>query len=269
MMCTHTAISTEPTMWSFLACMLISMSSGPLGVFLVLRRMTLMADGLSHGLLPGVALAGALFGHTLWAMHVVGFCVALGLACLTSWIAHRSRLGSDAVFSGFALWAMSAGLLIYRHCDHDMHLLTGSISTVHPMMTGAMAVIACISLTFCITQYRSLILSYFDPMFFRIQGGKPHRMEMAFLIVLTLNLMISFQVLGTLLGLGFVILPALTMRIFSQSIPVMCVGSSIIGMVSSITGLRLMQPDRSGIGIVFVMGCFYAFALIYERIRGA
>lgn len=268
MMCSHTTISTDPTLWTFIAFILISISSSPLGIFLVLRRMTLMADGLSHGLLPGVAVAGALFGHTLWAMHTVGFCVALGLACLTSWIAQRSRLGTDAVFSGFSLWAMSAGLLIYRRCDHDMHLLTGSIHGVGSSMTGAMALVALISVMFCITQYRVLILSYFDPMFFRIQGGKPQRIEMAFLIVLTLNLMISFQILGTLLGLSFVLLPALTMRIFSNSIPKMCVGASIIGIVSSITGLLLIPGNRCGIGIVFMMGCFYACALIYERIRG-
>lgn len=267
MMCSHTAIHTEPTLWAFIAFILISISSSPLGIFLVLRRMTLMADGLSHGLLPGVAVAGALFGHTLWAMHTVGFCVALGLACLTSWIAQRSRLGTDAVFSGFSLWAMSAGLLIYRHCDHDMHLLTGSVHGVGASMTGAMALVAVISLMFCITQYRVLILSYFDPMFFRIQGGNPQRIEMAFLIVLTLNLMISFQILGTLLGLSFVILPALTMRIFSNSIPKMCVGASTIGIVSSITGLLLIPGNRCGMGIVFIMGCVYACALIYERIR--
>ena len=197
----------------------------------------------------------------------MGFCVALGLACLTSWVAQRSRLGSDAVFSGFALWAMSAGLLVYHHCDHDMHLLTGSIQHTHPMMIGAMAVVAGISVLFCRIGYRSLILSYFDPVFFRIQGGQPYRIEMSFLVVLTLNLMISFQILGTLLGLGFVVLPALTMRIFSDRILTMCVGSTILGMVSSLIGLGLGNNHRSGIAIVFTMGCFYALALIYERIR--
>jgi zinc/manganese transport system permease protein len=279
MVCTHTghamhvvghAVSSDSGIWAFIACILISISSGPLGIFLVLRRMTLMADGLSHGLLPGAALAGALFGHSLLALHIIGFSVALGLACITTWIAHRSRLGTDAVFSGFALWAMSAGLLIYQHCDHDMHLLTGSVSQIKPIMVGIMGIVACATTVFCWKGYRLLILSCFDPLFFRTQVGKPHRIEMLFLIVLTMNLMIAFQILGTLMGLGFVILPALTMRILSDRIPLMCRGAMAIGALSSMAGLMVLEAnDRSGTVIVFIMGCVYGLALAYERFCGS
>jgi zinc/manganese transport system permease protein len=255
-------------LWPFLACLLIALSSGPLGVFLILRRMTLMADGLSHGLLPGAAIAGAFFGHSLLALHLMGFSVALGLACVTTWFAHRSILGTDAVFSGFALWAMAAGLLIYRECDHHMHLLTGSIIGVHLTMVAVMAVVCAITLFFCWRSHRALILSCFDPMFFLMQGGKPQNTEMVFLIVLTLNLMIAFQVLGTLMGLAFVILPALTMRILSDRIHHMCYGAIAIGILASVFGLIVLgtTSDRSGTGIVFIMGCIYGCALVYERL---
>ncbi len=268
MMCTHGghAMVTDPGLWAFLACILIAISSGPLGVFLVLRRMTLMADGLSHGLLPGAALAGALFGSSLLALHAIGFAVALGLACVTTWAAHRSLLGTDAVFSGFALWAMSAGLLIYRHCDHDMHLLTGSMIPINAVMVSVMAVVALLTLFFCIKGYRSLILSCFDPLFFSLQGGNAQRIEMLFLMILTLNLMVAFQILGTLMGLGFVILPALTMRILSDRIPVMFIGASCIAVASSWIGLLSGAVDRSGTRIVFIMGCIYGMALLYETL---
>jgi len=273
MMCTHTevAILGDPGLWAFAACLIIAFSSAPLGIFLVLRRMTLMADGLSHGLLPGAALAGALFGHSLWALHLIGSSVALGLACLTTWIAHRSRLGTDAVFSGFSLWAMSGGLLLYQHCDHDMHLLTGAVHHINPIMVGAMGLVALITTVFCIKNYRSLILSCFDPLFFRIQGGKPYQIEMLFLMVLTMNLMIAFQILGTLMGLGFVILPALTMRILSDRIPQMCGGAILIAGLSSTIGLLVMgsHSDRAGTGIVFIMGCMYGMALVYERLKNS
>jgi zinc/manganese transport system permease protein len=255
--------------WPFLACIIIALSSGPLGVFLILRRMTLMADGLSHGLLPGAAVAGAFFGHSLLALHTIGFAVALGLACITTWFAHRSILGTDAVFSGFALWAMSAGLLIYQQCDHHMHLLTGSIGGVNRIMVGVMTCVCVATLLFCWRAYRPLILSCFDPVFFRMQGGKSQHIEMIFLIVLTMNLMAAFQVLGTLMGLAFVILPALTMRIFSDRIPYMCYGAICIGILASVLGLMVLgsTSDRSGTGIVFIMGCIYGAALLYERWR--
>lgn len=269
-MCTHMhAMGVDMGIWAFVACVLISLSSGPLGVFLVLRRMTLMADGLSHGLLPGAALAGALFGNSLWALHIVGFSCALGLACLTTWIAQKSRLGTDAVFSGFALWALSAGLLLYQGCDQEWHLLTGSLCGIDPVMLMLMGLVVGISALFCWKGYRPLILSAFDPLFFSLQGGKPHRVEMLFLIVLTLNLMIAFQILGTLMGLSFVILPALTMRILSHRISTMAMGSVLIGITSSMTGLLLMGTShRGGTGIVFLMGCIYGLALGYERLWG-
>ena len=253
-----------------IACFFMALSAGVLGVFLVLRRMTLMADGLSHGLLPGVACASALFGESLAGMIVLGSWGAIVLAMATVWIGHRCRLTQDAVFSGLSLFAIGLGMVVLQNqSDHCHHVLTGSLTTLTWKGVGMMIGVACLTLLFFVKRYRALYVSSFDPLFFELQGGNIKRLELSFLGLLTLNLVVSVQVLGTLMVLSVIIIPALIMRIMADTLVGMLIGAVSIGAVVSLFSVitSRYRPEQCGAWITFSLGVLYCLALGYDMAR--
>lgn len=253
-----------------LACIFMALSSGLLGVFLVLRRMTLMADGLSHGLLPGVAFASVLFGESLAGMIVLGSGGAIVLAFATVWVGHRSKLTQDAVFSGLSLFAIGLGMFVMQdHSDHCHPLLSGSLMTVTWTGVVMMAGVAVLTLLFFAKQYRALFISSFDPLFFELQGGNTKKLEVSFLALLTLNLVVSVQILGTLMVLSVIVIPALIMRIVTEKLDRMLVGSVLVGSVVGVLSVILSRydPNQCGAMITLGLGGLYCLVLGYDMIR--
>ena len=253
-----------------LACFFMAVSSGLLGVFLVLRRMTLMADGLSHGLLPGVAFASILFGESLAGMVVLGAGGAVILAVATVWVGHRSQLTQDAVFSGLSLFAIGLGMFLMQdHSDHCHDLLAGSLMTLTWTGVAMMVGVAGLTGLFFAKNYRALFISSFDPLFFEMQGGNTKKLEVSFLALLTLNLVVSVQILGTLMVLSVIVIPALIMRVLTQKLNRMLAGSvtiaAIVGVISVIASRH--NPNQCGTVITLTLGALYCVALGYDLAR--
>lgn len=268
----HQALVGASFFKAWLGCGLLSASAGPLGCFLILRRMALMGDALSHGLLPGIALASLLFGHSLLAMSLMGACAGLLLAGITWWASQRFQATQDSVFAGFSLISVATGMLmLHEDPDELMHILFGSLGTMNDAMLGSLSLITILSLIFIFIFYRPFIESCFDSAFFRSQGGKELHIQMLFMGILTLNMMVAFQALGTLMALGFIILPALTLRQLSYNLTTMCWGSSLLAFLASTFSLIVSakKPDLCGPIMVIFLGLCYALSLIYgEKIRG-
>ncbi|MES1153112.1 MAG: metal ABC transporter permease, partial [Dongia sp.] len=115
---------------ALIACIAISLSAGPIGAFMVLRRMSLMGDAMSHAVLPGVALGFLLFGLDLWPMALGGLVASLAVALLAGLVSRLTPLKEDASLAGFYLISLSAGVLIVslRGSNIDLlHILFGSI----------------------------------------------------------------------------------------------------------------------------------------------
>jgi zinc/manganese transport system permease protein len=193
-----------------LAVLFVALGSAPLGVFLVLRRISLMADALSHGMMPGASLAWAYLGHHLWGMSLAGGACGLGIAWATWGLARRTRLPLESVGAGLMVCATALGtwMMTGSH-DQHAHIVSGTLGHMSWASVASMAVIALITHGFLWRFSDQLLLSAFDPAGDPID--QPHQLwiERAFLAVLTLNLMVGFHVLGGLLGLGLLVLPGL------------------------------------------------------------
>ncbi|BFO08674.1 hypothetical protein GGER_11840 [Serratia rubidaea] len=118
---------------ALVACLALSLSSAPLGVLLLLRRMSLVGDALSHAVLPGAAIGYLISGMSLVAMGAGGFVAGLAVAMLSGVVSRRTPLKEDASFAGFYLGSLALGvtLVSLRGSSVDLlHVLFGSILAI-------------------------------------------------------------------------------------------------------------------------------------------
>src|SRR5271154_379699 len=112
------------------ACAALALGGAPLGVFLVLRRMALVGDAMSHAILPGVSLAFLFFGLSLWAMTLGGLLAGLLVAFAAGVVTRLTPLKEDASFTGAYLISLALGVLILSMHGNSidlMHVLFGNV----------------------------------------------------------------------------------------------------------------------------------------------
>ncbi|MGL9769467.1 MAG: metal ABC transporter permease [Sodalis sp. (in: enterobacteria)] len=226
---------------ALVACFALSLSTTPLGIFLLLRRMSLIGDALSHAILPGVAVGYLLFGTSLIAMGVGGFIAGLVVAVLSSWVSSMTQLKEDASFAGFYLSSLALGvtLISLRGSSVDLlHLLFGSILAVDADAIRFVGTIASITFISLALMYRALVIEAFDAAFLRVNlTCCPRLIQALFLALVVLNLVASFQILGTLMSVGLMMLPVVSARCWTSSLPKMLALATAIGMFCSWCGL--------------------------------
>jgi len=191
---------------ALVVCLALSVSTTALGVFLQLRRMSLMGDALSHAILPGVAVGYLLSGMSLLAMSVGGFIAGITVALVAGLVSRRTPLKEDASFAGFYLGSLALGvtLVSLRGSSVDLlHLLFGSILAVDNDAALFVAGVCMFTLITLAIFYRGLVTEAFDTAWLQVNARHvPGLLHGLFLALLVLNLVAGFQVLGTLMAVG-------------------------------------------------------------------
>lgn len=252
---------------ALVACLALSLGSAPIGVFLILRRMSLLGDALSHAILPGAAVGFVFGGLSLWPMSVGGFGAAVAVALLSGWIARATPLKEDASFAGFYLIALAVGvLLISMHGGPVdlMHVLFGSVLAVDADSLLLVAAIASLTLAALALIWRPLVVECFDPGFLRAVGGPGATIHMLFMVLVVVNLVAGFQALGTLMAVGLMMLPAAAARFWAASVEGLAFAAVAIAAISSISGLLLSfhLELASGPAIVLMAGAAYVGSIL-------
>lgn len=247
---------------ALVACLALSLGCGPVGVLLVLRRMSLVGDALSHAVLPGVAMGFLIAGLSLVAMSLGGFIAGLAVAVLSGVVARLTPQREDASFAAFYLISLAVGVLIIstRGSNVDlMHVLFGTILAVDDASLLLVVSVATTTMFTLAVIGRGLIVECFDPGFLRSVGGPGAVVHIAFLALIVMNLVAGFHALGTLMAVGLVILPAAAARFWAGGVTLLVVTSSAIAFVSSYAGLLLSYHANlpSGPVIILVAGMIY------------
>lgn len=258
---------------ALVAVIAVALISGPLGVFLQLRRMSLMGDALAHAILPGVAIGFFLFGLDLWAMSVGGLVACLTVALLSGLVARMTPIKEDTSLAALYLVSLASGVLIVsmRGSTRDLlHILFGSLLSIGSDGLILVVATAILSLAAFAVIYRNLVVECFDPTYLRAVGGRGALAHMIFLILIVLNLVAAIQALGTLMAVGLMILPAAAARFWTRSVASMIALGSSLALVSGLLGLmgsyHLDLPP--GPAIVLVAGLVYAGSVIAGRFGG-
>jgi zinc/manganese transport system permease protein len=248
------------------ACVALALGGGPVGVLLVLRRMSLMGDALAHSVLPGAAIGFMIGGLSLPALAVGGVAAGLAVALLAGLASRATGLMEDASLAGFFLVALAAGVLIVSLAGNSVdltHVLFGNVLAVDAPSLLLVAGIASVTLAAMALFWRPLIAESFDPEFMATVGGGG-RWHMLFLALVVLNLVAGFQALGTLMALGLMVLPAVAARLWARSVGRMVAVAVAVALASGYGGLLISWHAGvpSGPAIVLAAGAAYGVSLL-------
>ncbi len=252
-----------------MACIALAFSATPLGVFLSLRRMSLIGDALSHAVLPGAAIGYLISGLSLVAMGVGGLIAGLAVALLSGAVSRYTPLKEDASFAGFYLGSLALGvtLVSLRGSSVDLlHVLFGSLLAVDNPALIVVGSIAAFTLLMLAVIYRPLVIDAFDADFLRAQGKwSAPLVHGIFLTLVVLNLVAGFQVLGTLMSVGLMMLPAASARFWSRHLVLMLGAAMLMAVLSAFTGLVLSWHFSLPAGPAVVLSAAMLFFLHLNR----
>lgn len=247
------------------ACLALALSGGPLGVLLLLRRMAMDGSVLSHAVMPGAALGFVYAGHSLAALSLGGFASGAVVAGLTGLLNRTRAARQDAGLVSFYLAALALGVTLVAFFGSNVDTVRVLFGTVLAINADALLQIASVSTVTMLALavfYRTIMVDAFDPVFLRMVGGRGLRA--LFLLLVLLNLVVSFQAFGTLLAIGPMLLPAAAARCWTNRPGLMMGLAVLIGMLSSYTGLLLSYHRNlpSGPAIVMVAGAMYGMSVL-------
>lgn len=250
---------------------LLSVSSAPVGVFLMVRRMSLTGDAMSHAILPGAALGFLLFGLYVLSMTIGGLLIGLLVALGSGLVSRFTVQKEDASMAAFYLISLAVGVLLvsWHGSSVDlMHVLFGSVLALNDEALTLITGIALLTFLAFALLWRGLVAECLDPLFLRSVSRIGGPVHLVFLVLVVLNLVGGFQALGTLLSVGLMMLPAVAARFWSNDLRSLCLIAMGFAVLSSLGGLLLSfhAAMPSGPAIIFVAGGLYlASALIGRR----
>jgi zinc/manganese transport system permease protein len=251
----------------------LAVAAGPLGVFLMLRRMSLVGDAMSHAILPGAAIGFLFSGLSLFAMTAGGLIAGCAVALLTGLVSRLTELKEDAALATFYLLSLALGVTIVslKGTNIDLlHVLFGSVLALDDPTLLLIAANATLTLIVLALIYRPLVIECVDPGFLRSvsrAGGPAH---LAFLALVVINLVSGFHALGTLLAVGIMMLPAATARFWSRDITAMILIAMGSGVISGYAGLLLSFHTGvpSGPAIILVAGLLCVMSVLFGHVGG-
>ncbi|CDZ53399.1 metal ABC transporter permease [Neorhizobium galegae] len=254
---------------ALVACLCLALGSGPIGVFLMLRRMSLMGDAMSHAVLPGAAIGYLVAGSlSLTAMGIGGLVAGLSVALLSGIVSRATVLQEDASFASFYLTSLALGVLIVslRGSNIDLlHVLFGTILAIDGPALALIGSITSVTLIALALVYRPLVAECFDPGFLRTVGGRGPVYHALFLLLVVLNMVASFQALGTLMAVGLMMLPAAIAQLWARSLTAMMALAAAAAAVSGYVGLIASYHLElaSGPTIIMTAAVIYGFSILF------
>lgn len=248
-------------------CLALSVSAPPVGVFLMLRRMSLMSDAMSHAILPGAAAGFLVAGLSLPAMTLGGLVAGLAVALLAGAVTRATSLREDASLAAFYLISLAGGVLLVslRGSQVDlMHFLFGSVLALDDPALLLLGGICTVTLATLALIYRPLVMECVDPLFLRSVSRAGGPVHFAFLGLVVVNLVGGFQALGTLLAVGLMLLPAVAARFWARELGATMAAAIVIAVLASVSGLSLSYRFDlpSGPAIVLAAGALYVASML-------
>lgn len=223
-------------------CLALSLSAAPMGVFLMLRRMSLMGDAVAHGILPGAALGYLYAGLSLGWMTVGGIAAGMVVAVASGWVARSTVLKEDSSLAAFYLMSLALGVLIVSTRGNNvdlLHVLFGTVLSLNDEALLLLGGLSSLTLVGLALLYRPLIIECLDPAFLRQVSRWSPVAHYGFLGLLVVNLVAGFHALGTLMSVGMLVLPAAAARFWARQVGAMLGVAVVFALLGCTAGLLI------------------------------
>lgn len=255
---------------ALLGGLLASIACGIVGSYVVVRRIGYMAGGIAHTVLGGMGMAYYLGQAPL---HGALLCALLA-AILISLVNRYASQQEDTLIS--ALWAigMASGVLfIARTPGYNVDLMSYLFGNVLMISRQDLLFIAALDgliLLFFLLFHRQLLLLCFDAEFAAIRGIRVDLLQTLLLCLVALTVVLLIQLVGLILVIALLCLPAASARLFSRSLHGMMLRATLIGALTLVAGLALsFQADLpAGAVIALLCGLVYLLSLVAQRLLG-
>jgi zinc/manganese transport system permease protein len=243
----------------------LAFGGAPLGVLLIARRMSLSGDALSHGILPGAAIAYLLAGPNPLALTAGALIAALVVVSLSSLLARTRRLPEDAAFAVIYLSALALGvLLLARTAGPEAleALLFGATTALDRgglllAASAATATLAALALFI-----RGFVAESVDPQFVRAQGGRTGGgLHILLMMLVALNLVAGFRAFGALMTVGLMMIPAAGARFWAKGFAGQACVAIALSATASILGLLIAARLGVEPGAVMTLAAAGLFAV--------
>lgn len=268
-----------------LAC--VAISSALVGSFLVLRRMTMLANSLSHTILLGIICAYLLCGQAIstdgFSLHILLFAALItGLltTLLTQLLTQLMKVQEDASIGLVFNTLFALGILLVTLFTRNVHLgveaIMGNVDALHidDLKLIFSTCLLTLSVVFCFFKQFSLVA--FDSTYARTLGFSPVFYTYLLMILVSATSIGAFRAVGVLLFLAFLVGPTLTARLLTDRLPMMIFIAASIGTIASLLAVALsrhllsvyeMPLSTAGL-VVVIIGAIYLFTLLFAPKRG-
>lgn len=255
---------------AWVALLLLCLSTPIVGVFLVLRRMSLSGDAISHAILPGAALGFLLCGLSVTAMTIGGVIAGLIVITFSSLLSNTNRSTEDGVLAVFYLLSLALGVIIISMSGSNvdlMHFLFGSILTVDDNTIKMLGIISCLSFFIIIVILRPLIIDCVDPYYLSSVSNSKRIVHLLFMTTTVLNLVAGFQAIGTLMSVGMMIMPVVASMFWTKRLLILIIISILVAIVCSTIGLIVAFHTNipSSPAIILTLGIWYITSFLFGR----
>ena len=246
----------------------LAFGGAPLGVLLIARRMSLVGDALSHGILPGAALAYLVVGPDPVALTLGALGAGFIVAILSSLLARTGRLPEDAAFAVFYLSALALGVVILGRSANSealLDLLFGAAGGLDAAGLIVSAIAASATLILLALFLRGFLAESADPVFMRASGLPGGLLHLLLMMLVALNLVAGFRAFGALMTVGLMMIPAASARFWARGYTGQAAAAVLISVLASGSGLWLahgLGVEPGAIMTLCASALFAASALI-------
>ncbi|MBX2970540.1 MAG: metal ABC transporter permease [Cyclobacteriaceae bacterium] len=276
-------------LYIILTATLVSASCALLGCFLILRRMAMVGDAISHAVLPGIVIAFLLSGSRDSVTMLLGAgIIGMFTTFLIEFFHKKARLQTDASIGVTFTWLFAIGVVMISlfagkvDLDQDC-VLYGEIAyvpldviitqggvNIGPKALYVSGIILLVTLLFIFLAYRKLFLTTFDPAFASAIGISTTLWHYALMGAVSMTTVASFESVGAILVVALLIAPAATAYLLTDNFKTMLGLACLAGTISSITGYYLaVWLDGSIAGAIATMsGMLFGIAMIFSPAHG-
>jgi manganese/iron transport system permease protein len=266
----------EPLQYGFMQrslviAILVGIVCAIVGSYLMVQRLALLGDAISHSVLPGLAIAFIIGANIFIGAFIAGVLSTVIIA----WIKARSTIKEDAamgiVFSAFFALGITLITIVQKDNKIDLnHFLFGNILGVTAADAIDTALIVALVLLVVVFFYKELLFYTFDPLGAQATGLPVNLLNFGLMVLIALTIVASLKAVGVVLVLSLLITPASTAYLLVTRLHQVMILGAIIGVISSISGMYLSYFYNlpSGPAIVLVASGLFVISLLFSPTQG-